>query len=56
MPKKFEDCVRDLRDKGYSLEKAYAICQVSVNKAKVRNPGGNPPSKDNPLPKPKEKK
>jgi hypothetical protein len=40
MPAKFDRCVKHLRDQGASMDKAFAICQVSVNKAKVRNPGG----------------
>jgi hypothetical protein len=45
MPAKFDRCVKHLRDKGASLDKAFAVCQVAVNKAKVRNPGGKPPVK-----------
>ena len=43
MPAKFDRCVNRLRQQGYSLDKSFAICQVSVNKAKVKNPGGKKP-------------
>ena len=40
MPAKFDRCVKRLRDQGASMDKAFAICQVSVNKAKTKNSGG----------------
>lgn len=32
MPKKLEDCVKKLIDKGYTEQSAYAICTASLNR------------------------
>ena len=33
MPKKLDDCVQRLLKKGYSKEKAYAICNAMIQNA-----------------------